>query len=89
MIDGVHAGQILIDMSPIAPLTSQEIAKELNKKGVEMLDAPVSGGQEKAQLGTLAIMVGGKEEIFNQCQPILEVMGKPVLVGDIGAGQTT
>jgi len=89
VIDGVHAGQILIDMSSIAPLASQEIAKELNKKGVEMLDAPVSGGQEKAQLGTLAIMVGGKEEIFNQCIAILKIMGKPVLVGNIGAGQTT
>jgi len=54
-----------------------------------MLDAPVSGGQEKAQSGTLAIMVGGKEEIFRQCKSILEVMGKPILVGDIGAGQTT
>ena len=54
-----------------------------------MLDAPVSGGQEKAQSGTLAIMVGGKEEIFKKCKVILEVMGKPVLVGDIGAGETT
>ena len=89
VIDGVHTGQILIDMSSIAPLVTQEIAKELNKKNVEMLDAPVSGGQEKAKLGTLAIMVGGKEKVFKQCQPILEVMGKPVLVGDIGAGQTT
>jgi len=89
VIKGVKKGQILIDMSSIAPLVTQEIAKELNKKSVEMLDAPVSGGQEKAQLGTLAIMVGGKEEIFNQCKEILEVMGKPVLVGDIGAGQTT
>ena len=76
-------------MSSIAPLVSQEIAKELAKKDVEMLDAPVSGGQEKAQLGTLAIMVGGKEEVFKKCKTILEVMGKPVLVGDIGAGQTT
>ena len=89
IIEGVHAGQILIDMSSIAPLVTQEIAKELYAKGVEMLDAPVSGGQEKAQLGTLAIMVGGKEEIFDQCKAILEVMGKPVLVGNIGAGQTT
>jgi len=89
IIEGVKKEQILIDMSSISPLTSQEIAKELNKKGVEMLDAPVSGGQEKAQLGTLAIMVGGKEEKFNQCKAILEVMGKPVLVGDIGAGQIT
>ena len=89
VIEGVHPGQILIDMSSIAPLVSQEISKELAKKGVEMLDAPVSGGQEKAESGTLAIMVGGKEEVFKQCQPILEVMGKPVLVGDIGAGETT
>jgi len=89
VIDGVRAGQILIDMSSIAPLVSQEISKKLAKKGVEMVDAPVSGGQEKAKSGTLAIMVGGKEEIFKQCQPILDVMGKPVLVGDIGAGQTT
>jgi len=89
VIEGVKRGQILIDMSSIAPLVSQEVAKELEKKGVEMLDAPVSGGQEKAQSGTLAIMVGGKEEVYNQCKPILEVMGKPVLVGSIGAGQTT
>ena len=54
-----------------------------------MLDAPVSGGQEKAKAGSLAIMVGGKEEVFKRCKNILEVMGKPTLVGDIGAGQTT
>jgi len=89
VIKGVKKGQILIDMSSISPLVSQEIAKELYEKGAEMLDAPVSGGQEKAQSGTLAIMVGGKEEIFKKCKPILEVMGKPVLVGEIGAGQTT
>src|SRR5680860_589937 len=61
VIEGVKEGQILIDMSSIAPLVSQEVAKKLEKKGVEMLDAPVSGGQEKAQSGTLAIMVGGKD----------------------------
>ena len=89
VIEGVKEGQILIDMSSIAPIVSQEVAKELEKKGVEMLDAPVSGGQEKAQSGTLAIMVGGKDEVFRQCKAILEIMGKPVLVGDIGAGETT
>ena len=89
VIEGVKKGQVLIDMSSIAPLVSQEIAKELYEKGVEMLDAPVSGGQEKAQSGTLAIMVGGKEEVFKKYKAILEVMGKPVLVGDIGAGETT
>ena len=89
VIEGVRRGQILIDMSSIAPLVSQEIAKELYEKGVEMLDAPVSGGQEKAKAGTLAIMVGGKEEVFKKCKAILEIMGNPTLVGDIGAGQTT
>jgi len=76
-------------MSSIALLVTQEIAKELYEKGVEMLDAPVSGGQEKAQSGTLAIIVGGKKEVFKKCKDILEVMGKSTLVGDIGAGQTT
>lgn len=90
VIKGVRQAQILIDMSSIAPLVSREVAKELEKKGVEMLDAPVSGGQEKAQAGTLAIMVGGKREVFEECKPILDVMGGSVtLVGDIGAGQTT
>ena len=90
LIEGVREGQILIDMSSIAPLVSREVAQEMKKKGVEMLDAPVSGGQEKAQAGTLAIMVGGKKEIFEECKPILDVMGGSVtLVGDVGAGQTT
>jgi 2-hydroxy-3-oxopropionate reductase len=90
VIEGVKKGQIVVDMSSIAPLASREIAGELSKKGVEMLDAPVSGGQEKAEAGTLAIMVGGKEEVFKKSQSILEVMGGSVnLVGDIGAGQTT
>ena len=89
VVEGVLAGQILIDMSSNAPLVSQKVAKELEKKGVEMLDAPVSGGQEKAKAGSLAIMVGGKKEVFEKCKDILCTMGNPVLVGDIGAGQTT
>ena len=90
VIEGVREGQILIDMSSIAPLVSQEIAKELEKKGVEVLDAPVSGGEEKAKSGTLAFMVGGKKEVFEKCKAILDIMGGSVtLVGDIGAGQTT
>jgi len=90
VIEGVKKGQILIDMSSIAPLVSQEIAKELEKKGVEVLDAPVSGGEEKAKSGTLAFMVGGKKEVFEKCKDILDVMGGSVtLVGEIGAGQTT
>lgn len=71
ILKGTRKGQILIDMSSIAPLVSQSLAQKLAQKGVDMLDAPVSGGQEKAQSGTLAIMVGGKEEVFNQCKAIL------------------
>ncbi len=90
VIEGVREGQILIDMSSIAPLVSRKVAEELKKKGVETLDGPVSGGQEKAEAGTLAIMVGGKREVFEECKEILDVMGGSVtLVGDIGAGQTT
>jgi len=90
VIEGIREGQILVDMSSIAPLVSQEIAKELEKKRVEMLDAPVSGGEEKAKSGTLAFMVGGKKEVFEKCKDILDVMGGSVtLVGEIGAGQTT
>ncbi|MFW5986356.1 MAG: 2-hydroxy-3-oxopropionate reductase [Halanaerobiales bacterium] len=90
VIEGVREGQTLIDMSSIAPLVSQKIAGELEKKGVEMLDAPVSGGQEGAEAGTVAFMVGGKEEVFAEHKDILDVMGGSVtLVGDIGAGETT
>ena len=90
VIESCSKGQILIDMSSIAPLVSRKVAEELAKKGVEMLDAPVSGGQEKAESGTLAIMVGGKQQVFDQCRELLEVMGGSVtLVGDIGAGETT
>ena len=89
VIEGAKKDQILIDMSSIAPLVSQKVARDLEKKEVEMLDAPVSGGQEKAKAGSLAIMVGGKKEVFEKCKNILNVMGKPVLVGDIGAGETT
>ncbi len=89
LIHAVKSGQILIDMSSINPLTTKEVAQELNKKNVEMLDAPVSGGQEKAEAGTLAFMVGGKKEVFDRCKSILEVMGKSViLIGDIGSGET-
>jgi 2-hydroxy-3-oxopropionate reductase len=87
ILEGAKAGTIIIDMSSIEPLVSQKIAGEVEKKGVAFLDAPVSGGEPGAIQGTLAIMVGGKEEIFNRCLPILEVMGKSVVrVGDIGAG---
>jgi 2-hydroxy-3-oxopropionate reductase len=90
IIEGVRAGMILVDMSSIAPLAAQEVAKSLAEKGVEMLDAPVSGGEPKAVEGTLSIMVGGKKEIFERCREMLGKMGTSVvLCGSIGAGNTT
>jgi 2-hydroxy-3-oxopropionate reductase len=90
VIEGVKAGSILVDMSSIAPLASREIAAELAAKGVEMLDAPVSGGEPKAVDGTLAIMVGGKQAVYDNVKDILLKMGaSAVLCGDIGAGNVT
>jgi len=87
ILAGVKVETIIIDMSSIEPLVSQKIAAEAAKKSVEFLDAPVSGGEPGAIQGTLAIMVGGKQTIFNQCLPIFEVLGKSVVrVGDVGAG---
>ncbi len=90
IIEGIKAGSILVDMSSIAPLASREIAAEVAAKGAEMLDAPVSGGEPKAVDGTLAIMVGGKQEVFDKVKDILLKMGaSAVLCGDIGAGNVT
>ena len=83
-------GTVVLDCSSINPIASREIAAELEKLGVEMLDAPVSGGEPKAIDGTLAFMVGGKQEIFDRCKDILGSMGSSVVrCGDIGAGNVT
>jgi len=90
IIEAARPDLIYIDMSSIAPQAAQEVAARMAEKGIRMLDAPVSGGEPGAVAGTLAIMVGGDEEIFRQVQPILQIMGKSVeRVGDIGAGNTT
>ena len=87
VLEGAREDSVIIDMSSIAPLVSREIAAEAAKKNVEMLDAPVSGGEPGAVAGTLAIMVGGKQEVFDRCFPVLDVMGRSVVrVGDVGAG---
>ena len=87
VLDGARRGLILVDMSSIAPLASREIAAKAQEKGVAMLDAPVSGGEPKAVAGTLAIMVGGPEEVFEKVKGILSAMGSSVTrVGDIGSG---
>ena len=79
-----------IDCSSINPVASREIAAELEKYGIDMLDAPVSGGQPKAIDGTLSFMVGGKKEVFDKFEPVLKAMGSSVvLCGDVGAGNVT
>ncbi|MBQ6363442.1 MAG: 2-hydroxy-3-oxopropionate reductase [Lachnospiraceae bacterium] len=86
----MRPGTILIDMSSINPIASKEIAAVLNEKDVDMLDAPVSGGEPKAIDATLSFMVGGKQETFDRYKPILETMGASVVrCGEIGAGNTT
>ncbi len=90
VLEGAHPGSIIIDMSSIAPSMSQKIATECSKKSVEFLDAPVSGGEPGAINAALAIMVGGKQEVFDQCSDLLKVMGSNVvLTGDVGAGNIT
>ena len=90
VLEGLTPGSILVDMSSINPIASREICLEIEKKGCFMLDAPVSGGEPKAIDGTLAIMAGGKQDVFDRVKDVLQVMGKSVtLCGDIGAGNTT
>lgn len=90
ILEGAKEGTIIVDMSSIAPLASQEICKACEEKGVKMIDAPVSGGEPKAIDGTLSIMVGGDKEVFDKVYDMLMVMGaSAVHCGNIGAGNTT
>ena len=90
VLEGAKEGLILVDMSSIAPLASQEVEKACAQKKVRMLDAPVSGGEPKAVDGTLAIMVGGEKSLFDEVKDVLLVMGaSAVHCGPIGAGNTT
>ena len=90
VLEGARPGAIIIDMSSIAPSMSQKIAAECSEKSVEFLDAPVSGGEPGAINAALAIMVGGKQEVFDQCSDLLNTMGSNVvLTGDVGAGNIT
>ena len=83
-------GSVLIDMSTIAPGPTRDLASSLAGKGIAMLDAPVSGGSWGAQQGTLSIMVGGEQAVFDRCLPVFEAMGKTItLMGPSGMGQTT
>ena len=90
IIEGAKPGTVVIDMSSIAPLASKEVYGELEKIGVDLLDAPVSGGEPKAIDGTLSVMVGGKKEVFDKHYDLMMTMaGSVVYTGSIGAGNTT
>ena len=87
-IHGAKPGSVMVDMSTISPTATKAMAMDLATKGVEMLDAPVSGGEIGAVNGTLTIMVGGKPEVFARVKPLFDCMGKTItLVGSSGAGQ--
>ncbi|MCG6910543.1 MAG: NAD(P)-dependent oxidoreductase [Deltaproteobacteria bacterium] len=90
VIHGAGKGSVVIDMSTISPAATRDMAAALAEKQIDMLDAPVSGGSEGAQKGTLAIMVGGDQTVFDRALPILETMGQTItLLGPIGSGQVT
>ena len=89
-LSGMKAGSVLVDMSTISPIATRHIAAVLAEKEVDMLDAPVSGGSEGAEKGTLSIMVGGRADIVERLMPVLNAVGSTVThVGDIGSGQIT
>jgi 2-hydroxy-3-oxopropionate reductase len=90
LLEGLRHGSVFIDMSSISPIVSRELAAQLEANGVEMLDAPVSGGEPKAIDGTLSVMVGGKKEVFDRSYDILKAMASSVVhTGSIGAGNVT
>ncbi|MFY0618978.1 NAD(P)-dependent oxidoreductase [Shimia sp.] len=86
-LETLAPGAVWIDMSSTKPSDARDIAALLATRGIAFLDAPVSGGTKGAEAGTLAIMAGGDADTFEQAKPILSHMGRPVLVGPVGAGQ--
>jgi 2-hydroxy-3-oxopropionate reductase len=90
VLAGAPAGSIIVDMSSISPIVAQKVGAACAERGVEFLDAPVSGGEPKAIDGSLAIMAGGKPEVFEKVLPVLRAMGSSaVLTGPVGAGNVT
>lgn len=88
LLASMRQGTVLIDMSSISPVATRRFAAQLAERGVAMLDAPVSGGYQGAEAGTLSIMVGGDAAVLERCRPVLEAMGKTINhIGDNGAGQ--
>ena len=89
VLEGAASGSVVIDMSSIAPASSQKIAAGCEGQGVDFLDAPVSGGEPGAISGTLAIMVGGKKDVYDRYEDVFVPMGNATFCGDYGAGNTT
>jgi len=90
IIHGARSGSVLVDMETISPATARAVARTLEARGVDMLDAPVSGGPAGAEQATLSIMAGGRAEVFERIKPLFACMGKTITrVGDSGAGQVT
>jgi 3-hydroxyisobutyrate dehydrogenase len=90
VIHGASDGAVVVDMSTVSPGATREVGTELAKGGVKMVDAPVSGGPEGANLGALSIMIGGADEDVKKVWPVLEAMGKNLVhIGELGAGQIT
>ena len=89
VLEGAASGSVVIDMSSIAPASSQKIAAGCETQGVDFLDAPVSGGEPGAISGTLAIMVGGKKDVYDRYVDVFAPMGNATFCGDYGAGNTT
>jgi 2-hydroxy-3-oxopropionate reductase len=88
VLGGIRHGALLVDMSTISPVVTEELAEKVREKGASMLDAPVSGGDVGAIEGALSIMVGGSEGDFERARPLFDVMGKVAThVGPTGAGQ--
>jgi 2-hydroxy-3-oxopropionate reductase len=90
VLEAARPGLIVVDMSSISPVVAQKVGEESKKRGVEFLDAPVSGGEPGAINATLAIMVGGEQATFEKVLPIFQAMGKTItLTGPVGAGNVT
>ncbi len=90
VFEGARPGLLIIDMSTISPVVARKLARQAEARGLDLLDAPVSGGEAGAINATLSIMVGGREEAFHRALPIFQAMGKTILhMGDSGAGQVT
>jgi 2-hydroxy-3-oxopropionate reductase len=88
LANAMRAGSVLVDMSTISPIATRSFADLLRERGIAMLDAPVSGGFQGAEAGTLSIMAGGDPEVLERCRPVLSAMGTTIShIGESGAGQ--